>query len=268
MRPSILALGLTGCPYIFGPPDLSNIDADSGGTTRPGVATDMTEPTVPSTPPETNPDAPLLSSVVAAPQFDAVEISFMVDDPNGDLIGSTVTVDQGDILSQYVVPADLELWSQFGVSTLRVPKTVSCDGYTEAWELTFTDAAGNASTTVPVAAAVRTTGILAAGESDIGRLNAPVTACGAIETLEPKQEDHLFFSMAASGQLTIELHWADPTSDLDLYVFDGAVELAQSLGASPAPETVVVDLAEGGPYRLEVRYWDGPVTSWQLFIRE
>jgi hypothetical protein len=268
VRSSILFLGLAGCPYIFGPPDLSNTDADSGGTTTPGTVTGNIEPTEPSTTTGTNPNAPLLSSVVAAPRFDAVEISFRVDDPNGDLIGSTVMVDQGDVLTQYVVPADLEVWSQFGVSSLIVPKALSCDGYAEAWELTLTDAAGNASATVPVAATVRTTGILAAGDSDLGRLNAPATACGAIETLKPKQEDHLFFTMAASGQLTIELYWTDSSSDLDLYIFDGAVELAQSIGSSPAPEAVVVDLDAGGPYRLEVRYWDGPVTSWQLFIRE
>ncbi|MFT4622479.1 MAG: hypothetical protein ACI8PZ_001135 [Myxococcota bacterium] len=260
-------LTLTGCPFIFGPPDLSNVSSDSAVDTATSVTTPTGTPV--TTPTGTaDPDAPMLSDVTAAPRFDSVDLSFRVDDPNGDLIGATVAVDQGSTVLQYIVPADLDLWSQFDVSHLTVPRTTPCEGYAEAWEVILTDAGGHVSPTVPVAATVRSAGIVPAGDTDIGPLLPPLTACGEIVQVDPKQEDRLFFTLAEDARLTFELRWPDPTADLDLYVFDGAVELGTSRGANPSPETVVVDLFAGVTYRLEIRYWEGAATTWQLFVRE
>ena len=270
MRPFIPGLlALAGCPYIFSPPELSRRGTDSAvdsGLVTP-IPTD--DPTTSSSPPSgSSPDAPTLTEVRASPRYESVELVFRVDDPNGDLSGATLQVDQGDAVLQYVVPADLDLWSQFGESILTVPRPTPCDGYADAWDISITDAAGHESPPVAVAAAVRSGGTVPAGDTDIGRLTPPYTACGVIEQLKPKQEDRLFFTLDAPTQLTADLHWTDPSTDLDLYVFDGAVELAQSRGDNPAPETLVVDLPAGGPYRLEIRYWSGPATTWQLFLRE
>ena len=265
----LLALGLAGCPYIFGPPDLSNVIRDSGAppTTSPSGTTPAgTTPTGTTT--GTNPDAPVLSEVTATPGFDTVAVQFRVEDRNGDLTGATVSVDTGAAVLQYTVPADLESWSQFDVSELAVPKATPCEGYTEAWEVTITDAAGNPSAPVPVAVAVRGSATVPVGGTDLGALAPPSTVCGQIEQVDPRQEDHLFVQPAAAGRYTFDLYWSDPSADLDLYVFDGPTELGLSRGANPAPETVVVDVSADTTYRVEVRYWEGPGTTWQLFVRE
>ncbi len=259
---SPLALMLAGCPYIFGPPEIvTNTDSATILDTATPYPTDSIH-----TPSETNPDAPQLSELSVSARHDHVLLDFRVADMDGDLVGAVLTVDRGGTTHSFVVPSELDTWDQFGISTASVPVDTPCNGYAEVWDVTITDLGGSTSPTATVGATVDGYGVLDPGLSDVGSLVYPSTICGTVE--EDGQLDTISFVPPDEVRLQFDLHWDDPSADLDLWVFQGIVEIGRSNGPSPAPETVTVDLREGEPHKIEVHHWKGPLGTWQLFVQE
>jgi hypothetical protein len=200
---------LSGCPFVFGPPDLSNVDR------RPRDPAVQAET---GTEPETEPLAPVIVSMQLAPSIDSLAVRFAVADTDLDLVGGHVTLAsaQGEEL-ELQIPDEIERWDALGTSMVSLPiDFLSCDtGYEATWTLTVTDAAGH--TSAPSAAEIEVVGLGLLPESPeahrVGVLGPATVMCVSYESLDDtnwqlqSDTEMVRFGVEEAGLYRIEAAW-------------------------------------------------------------
>ena len=162
MKSILLLPLLAGCPYIFGDPDLANVDVglpvdtddtddtDVDTVTDPDTDTDTdVTPTIPGDPPT------VTSGRVALVFIDRLEIEFSVVDPDADLLGGTLELLDGtNVLQTWNLPEDIPGWDPAAVNPIVHYVTIPCTGYAPDLQLVVSDFAGHTSAAFPLSFAV------------------------------------------------------------------------------------------------------------------
>lgn len=115
MRTSWLWI-LCGCPYVFGPPDLSEVD---GGP--PGAEGDPdTDAEIDTSldPPASIP--PVVSSFEVVPRLSEVVLHFALSDPDTELVGSALSLSDGTNQWTVAIPEELDVWEPLGISSVAL----------------------------------------------------------------------------------------------------------------------------------------------------
>ncbi|MCB9687015.1 MAG: hypothetical protein H6735_18390 [Alphaproteobacteria bacterium] len=193
MRPLAL-LTLTGCPFIFEPPDLSNVDggsdtdtdvftdtdadadADTDSDTDSDTDADTDSDTDADTDSDTDADTdsdtdtgipgdpPSVVALHVIPHFDDARLEFSIADVDGDLIGGNIEFSDGTNVFVKQIPGDLDVWDQFGTSMVTVPQPVNrfqCGiDMVQNWTARATDFAGHRGASFPVTLTVPSYGVL------------------------------------------------------------------------------------------------------------
>lgn len=249
--PGLGALWLlsSGCPFVFSPPDLSNVDmAPTDG------ATDGQSDTGPY-------DVPVVLSLSGRRGLDYLRLEIALEDADLDLVGGTIelTSSAGEEVSLRI-PDDISNWRADGVSFLDLPMPfLSCEeGYNVAWTAHAVDAAGHAG--LPQATTVEVTGLGLFPESDFahdaGYIEGTVAACVQFD-FDPSRPAVLLqlqndlegtnFRPLNSGMYTITMGW--PSSmDVDVYLYQATAPygyVASSESPGDAREILALELQAG-----------------------
>lgn len=272
----LAALG--GCPFLFGPPDLSHVDGPDGDADpHTGSSAGTHSAPLPS-------DGPEVLSFTVSPRLGGVALSFVVTDPQGDFAGGTVTASDGTDAFVFAIPADVPDFNANGVNSVvvaRDPSWVGCDTDTaEAWTLTVTDFAGHPSAPASAAFSLVSAGVF----PEIGDNRAtdhhtfdtppPWLACVEFEA-DPTQpppdlaelaSDHENIEYAlTAGVWTLGVSWTDPIN-LDTVLFDPDLSYPQpcaefSYGV-PAPGSVECTFtAVDGDYLYDPMLFNARITG-------
>lgn len=225
MRGAPLFLVLAGCPYIFGEPDLANVDGqpvdtDVAPDTDVDTETDTEPPTIPGDTPQ------VTSADVEVVYVDHLALAFSVVDADVDLLGGTVRLLDGtNELQSWDIPDDLPDWDPAGVNWLDHYVPIPCTGYSPDLRLVVEDLAGHASepflvpfSVAPVAAPSGSTTVVALAVPSL-----PATWCSTanlVNAAPPVEDDYFTFSNPVDGELLISLDW-DPALlvDIDLVLY-------------------------------------------------
>lgn len=245
----VIALLSAGCPFVFGPPDLSNVDLDpSGGSGEPAEV------------------GPAILSLGGHRLLDQAKFEISLPDDE-EIIGGRLEMSsaEGERFS-LVIPDEIEGWKPGSVSTFELPLPfLDCEeGYSSTWTAQIVDRAGRigpmSSTTLSVTALGRFVESYYA--HDAGYVTEPLVACVSFEG-DPLSSDFdqqlqadlegIQFRVLQVADYSISLGW--PTSiDIDLYLYDTSslpgTEIASSISYGPLWESVVVPLQPGIPYQL------------------
>ncbi|MEQ1502216.1 MAG: hypothetical protein ABMB14_08290 [Myxococcota bacterium] len=251
--PMLLLAGLFGCPYVFGPPDLSNVDADGDPTTPPSdgdadTDADSDADADSDSDADTDPlpgDPPVIATFTVSPRLTQVVVQFALADPDDtSLLGVTLNLNDGTTDRPYVIP-DVTQWDPEGVSTIVVqipeipgtPSWLDCDTPVhQTWTLTATDLDGHVSEVAEVPLDVEALGTLPE-VGDVWPLDQhavaaapPFTGCVTFEVdpLDPANDNQqlrrdfegIGFTTTTPANYVAELGWpaANPC-DVDLYVY-------------------------------------------------
>jgi hypothetical protein len=285
-RRLLALLGSTGCPFVFGPPDLSRVDrgapadadTDTDADTDADADTDTDGPTGDSGP---SADAPTVLSFAVAPHVQGVTFLFSSADPQQDYAGGEVVLSDGSTELRLLVPDDIPGFDANGVNAIRVPRAagwLACDDEVhEQWTLTIRDFAGNVSApaVAPLDAAPVRLPEIGNRLADVHRpwegQEPPFLACVTLEAdpadgtpdgielssdLEPIRFD------LPAGRWRAELAWAArigvwfTVSDLPVsypYACD-----VYPVGNQPAAPSCLFEDPDGGTYAVDPRFvgWD------------
>jgi hypothetical protein len=264
--------GLAGCPYVFGAPDLSNVDQattqDSGEET--GTDTDTEVPGF---------DLPDVISLQGRRFIDFVRFELQVADEDLDLVGGTLELSStvGDTMTLRI-PEDIDIWQADGTSTITLPTSfLDCmEGYDATWTARVTDAAGHQG--LPQATDVMVEGLGSYPESpyahEAGYLTGSAVACVTFnvavgtppgETLQALRDDleGVNFLVPDTANWTIEVAWPS-TMDVDLFLFvqdetspyysEYAIASAVNYGSSW--ESLTLELKGDLLYQASSAFWD------------
>jgi len=241
---------LAGCPFIFGPPDMSNV-SDEGGTddTTDGDAdTDTdgdgdadTDEDTDTTDTDIDPGLlPVVHSFDLSPRMDSVMLEFDVTDAQGDLDGGSVEISNGTDGWTLAIPGGIDDWHTPGKSfhSLEMQDWLfpdldpgpaydpDCDAGSDlTWSLTAVDDAGHRSAAFQTPLSIPTMGLL----PDIDPypyLDAgvpPFVLCAEFEdaTQFARQNDieAVKFLTPVTGDYLFQLKW-QKDADLDIFVYD------------------------------------------------
>jgi hypothetical protein len=257
---------LSGCPFVFGPPDLSRIDRqtrDSGTETETETGT------------ETETDgalhAPIVVSMSLVPSIESLAVSFAVADTELDLVGGRVTlVSEGGEELELQIPEEIDHWDALGTSFISIPiEFLSCDdGYHTSWTLTVTDAAGHTSAPSSADLEIQALGLLPESPEDhkLGVLGGPTVMCVSYEYDEHDAQpinwqlqadiEAVRFGVGESGLYRVEAAWQS-AMQVGLYLYaDGYGAIggySYEYGASQ--RTIWGELEEGELYQLRPSFW-------------
>ncbi len=298
VRPGAV-LFLAGCPYIFGPPDMSNVSDDGGNDDDPtdGDAdtdsdsdsdadgdTDEDTDTI-----DTDIDPILLPVVTTfdiSPRLEALTIQLEVTDVQNDLDGGSLEISDGTDIITLDIPGDLDDWNGQGVLSnhvLPLDKTwlfpdldpgvafdPDCDvGSDLTWSLTAVDAAGHRSAPLETRLVVAAFGVLP--EPDFPYIAVgvpPFVVCAEFEgaTDFGRYNDFEFveFSSQTTDTYLFELAW-EKQVDLDILLYElpsGAEVYTYPDGQDfgyDPPEDLRWPLDGGQGWVAQVRYWETPI---------
>lgn len=288
---------LAGCPFIFGGPQLprgdsqttaplpgsdadtdtdADADADTDTDTDPttGLPTGTPTGTPGGTPTGTTPTgtgtlltSPVITNLSAVWRWDVAELDIDIVDPNGDLNGGTITLDDGVTADVYSIPTDLDAWNPLGNATIVVPWVVGCGGDARVWQVRVTDFAGNQSTLELVSATV--VGVTHGEGSDptqVGQITPPFIACGDLSN--NSDEDEVAFDFALGGAHTFTLHdLASPPEARDLELRDGQDQVVATATAPADPDSLSHVLNPGETYTIRVYApGGGPGSAWSVGV--
>ncbi|UYZ15547.1 S8 family serine peptidase [Brevibacillus sp. WF146] len=91
-----------------------------------------------------------------------------------------------------------------------------------------------------------------------------VVKTGRLIEKSRKNRDHTYWIQAKkAGELNVTAEW-DGDADLDLYVYDGDGNLIGSTDDEENPETLTVEMAEPGPYRIVIQLEEGKLARYRL----
>lgn len=266
----VLVLASTGCPFVFGPPDLSKVDIlvtdDDSGTTDGTTPTEDTDTgTIPSY------DVPKVVDLELKRFVDKLGVAFSVVDTDQDLVSGRVTLMsnvEGATPLIYTIPGDLDVWEPLGRSVISIPQDwLPCEGLDESWTITLTDAAGHVGPSVDAELQINGLGLVGEAELyDFGWLEATTVACVEFnadsdlpnpiqEQLQLDRED-LRFRAVTSGTYSFALSWQN-VMDADLLLLDeNALQIAPpTIQVGPAWEAYLQPLVADTIYTLSPKYY-------------
>ncbi|MEQ1503525.1 MAG: hypothetical protein ABMB14_14910 [Myxococcota bacterium] len=250
MSPVLL---LAGCPFVFGPPDLSHVDLPTSATTggTGSITSTPSETGVPQT------EAPLILSASLSPAISAFTIDLVAIDPDGPLDGGQVVVTDplGPVFT-FDYPADVQVAAdQFRVVIPGDP----CVGWDLSYDVVVIDPSGTPSAVTTVASSGVGPGRVPeqTGKFDLGNLATPVAVCSGIEV--PFEVDGFRFTAPASIALTMSLSWEGSGNlDLQLKLANDAGVLVTTGYSGGEPEvTSPFQLTAGQTYDLFVLHNGG-----------
>lgn len=279
VRPSACVL-LTGCPYIFGPPDLSRLaeptaasvpDTSLATDAEPDVDTATTTDVVPP------PRAPKVVQFEPIPELDQVTVLLAILEGDAPLLGGTVEVTAGEYAWSLRIPQDFSSWNPLGtsVAVIQPYALLPCAGYTSDLFVTVTDSASVRSAVAVENVTISGLGVLPEQVDDttVDPPTATWTACVSFESDVPLTGDveNVSFTADASGAYSVWLA-GEGEVDLDFAVEDGSGLLLgfnNDFGYDFA--NVVVNFEAGSTYTIETRYWSdaslNPPYLGHLFVR-
>lgn len=263
-----LVLVLAGCPWVFGPPDLSNVPGptipDPTGSTGSTGSTGHTGAPTPTG--HTGTPEPGVLEVVAVPTSVGIALLMQAPDPDARTeLGGTVRIGDGVDELSLALPDDLLRWDPLGQSIAIWPRVDPCASIDTTLSVAVLDAAG-----APVSqgsAPALLNGLGRHDESgepmDLPDLQFPGAVCGSLTFTE---SDLVRFFAPVGGRWTLTATW-DNNADVDLMLYDDyGTPLNGSQGITQ-PETMSFDFVEGGVYVLEVLHFSGPaVSTWAVLF--
>lgn len=249
-------LVLFACPFVSGPPDLSQVDAVADS------AVDILD-TAPTTGPE-GPE-PHLDALTVTPEADRYDLSFTAVDGDLDIDGGTLRLSVGADVRTFAIPADLRAWSADGQGIASWTADVPCLGASVEWTAVLTDRAAHVS--APRVAAIDLTGLGTAAEGptvDVGTPRLPATVCGAVDATG--DEDRVRLTIEDDADLAVTLWWTGD-ADLDLWAWDAdGVALAPSIGGEN-PHVLGLTARAGLAYEVGVVHVGGAASGeWQVLV--
>jgi hypothetical protein len=263
--------GLAGCPFVFGAPDLSNVDQANSDDTSEDTGTD-TDTEVPVF------DLPDVVSFQGRRLLESVEFELQLADEDLDLVGGTLelTSSVGDTLS-LSIPEDIDVWQADGTSTLTLEAPfLDCqEGYDATWTARVIDAGGHEG--LPQATDVMVEALGALPESDyshdIGYITGGTVACVTFNTTIGSTEPPLLqlqndgegidFRVPDTASWTIEVAWLSEM-DVDLFMFIQddmspyytEYDIASSVEYGPIWESLTLELMGDLLYQAKPSFWD------------
>jgi hypothetical protein len=223
--------------------------------------------------------APTLSDLSTTSSGPDVVVSFVADDADDDIEGGELLLDADGTMLSYMIPDDLESWTQGSTSTAGISVTGMGDCDSSSFSITaqVEDRAGNASSSLSTTASVSGDGVQTTEvaddwtEENIGTVAKGDTLCGNIWTTGNNGSDWtgdvdvMYFQASGSGSWKFTLSWSG-TADYDLALFDGAGNLVASDAreSNTSPESVQTNITNGSYYYLFVGAWSGATGDWEI----
>jgi hypothetical protein len=277
--------GLAGCPYVFGAPDLSNVD--QAITDEPTGETDTGEDT--EVPPF---DLPDVISLRGRRFIDFVRFELQLADEDLDLVGGTLELSStdGDTLSLRI-PEDIDVWQADGTSTVTLPASfLDCrQGYDTTWTVRAVDAAGHQG--LPQATDVMVQALGSYPESpyahEAGYLTGSAVACVVfnieIDSSPPDITEALRndleginFQVADTALWTVEVAWLS-SMDADLFMFVqdetspyySEYPIASSVNYGSVWESLTLELKGDLLYQANSAFWDdyGAMAPYEVTVQ-
>jgi hypothetical protein len=247
-----LLVVLAGCPYIFGPADLSRVPKPAGTTGETGT------PALPTG--DTGPVGPVVTRVRALPLYEAVDLLFDFEPAGALAEGGTLVVEVDDD-----APIELPIGDEavlLGDAAVRWRLAVpgSCDGIQRTIRATVLDPLGRSGGSGSLELDIAGAGIVPeqAGLYELGELTPPVVFCGDIGTQQ--DSDPMRIVAGAGGEMLAVLSFtAGGNPDLDFVLFENGSYAVAGYGVYVNPEIVPVIVTQGVPYEINVTYWSGQV---------
>ena len=220
-----VALVLSGCPFVFGPPDLTNValetDADTDVDSDADADTDTdvdTDTTIPGATPL------VVSAAVQFTAIDHIDIQFSIADSDDDLLGGKVRLFDGtNELEAWDIPADILIWDPAGLSTVEHFVPIPCTGYHPELSLVVDDLAGHVSAKLPIVYDVVSVAVPSGPTTNTGILvpSLPATFCSATNLVNsdfqkpPMEDDYFSFTNPIASNLILSVDW-DPALEVDI----------------------------------------------------
>ncbi len=263
-----LSLLLAGCPFVFGPPDYSNVGGnDDSADTDTVTDTSDTDTT-------TNGSAPLLLSFDLGTNGVDLVAEFTVSDAEPDLLGGQIHMtDKDQVTTSFSIPGALpELdWDQFGTSTLLLPLPPGCEPIDESWTMVIEDLATNQSEPLDSTFVKSGLGTIAeplAEPEALGAIDLPASWCST--ATDVADADRFEFTPNQSGAFEIRMIWGD-LNDIDVYIYQCDAIADPVTPCSPAvridlcpycgytsynPEVMLATFVAGELYQVHVEPFD------------
>ena len=249
MRWCVLLVGTSGCPMIWGPPQLYTGPGPEGVGVRDSgeVRPEDTGP-VPI-----SPLAPEVQRIELDLRLDHIELRLHMSDPDGDLLGGVLTWSENGVdQPELSIPEDFDAWDpELGLATLRgheVPRGCGVDALAFEYVVVPVDSAGHAG-----APGLERIDIAVIGDpvdnADLGVIRAPAMLCGSFT--EEDQRDRFDFIHEPGSDWFITLDHDVVEIDVDLALRDET--LVAETSSPDVPDTTWAGLASGQAYELEVR---------------
>ena len=223
--------------------------------------------------------APTLSDLSNTSSGPDVLVSFVADDADDDIEGGELILDADGTMLSYMIPDDLESWTQGSTSTagINVTGMGDCDSTSFSITAQVEDRAGNASSSLSTTASVTGDGVQTTEvaddwtEENIGTVAKGDTLCGSVWTTGNNGStwtgdvDVLYFQASGSGSWKFTLSWSG-SADYDLALFDGAgnVVASDARESNTSPETIQTNITNGNNYYLFVGGWSGATGDWEI----
>lgn len=265
-------LVLTGCPYIWGPPDLSNVGLPPGTgddppldkTTDPGGST---EPPTADTGPIVDPVAPEVT-MSAHYLGDDIELRIVIDDPDGDLEGGSVTWWEGtDAPGEPIeLSAGTPGWNDseqtFTLRPSEPPQDCEEDR-SFMFGVLVTDNGGRISAPAFASLEIQTVELpwsWFSSPTNIGDVRAPAILCGVFESGD--ERDQYRATVLTGGTWSFTLN--QPDGDVELRVGEDTLATL-----APAAPTSVLELDDKAALEIYFRRPDGDdEVDYTLIIHE
>lgn len=226
---------LSGCPFVFGPPNLTNVEGGTPFTDTVEGNTDLDG--------DADPSAPTVVSFEVVPRMTQVVLHFAIADADNDLVGGSLSVSDGTTGRTFDIPGDVDVWDPLGTSTILLPMVprpgtqswLDCNTPVhETWSAVPIDLEGNVGLSVQASLDIVALGSLPEGDG-LGPLGQhvvsevpPFMGCVGyeIDPDDPRSDNQqlardveaIEFTTPPGGYVA-ETQW-DPANgaDIDLYV--------------------------------------------------
>lgn len=282
MRSAPLALLLlTGCPYIFGPPELarrgSGPSGDSDSTlpgpglvtstgTGTGVVSGTPTGTTAGTP--TVPFPPEITSATAHFGYGVARLVIAIDAMPGSLDGALLTVDDGVVPLVLPIPVGLADWDPAGVATVEISTGTPCNGLVRSWTLSVVDNNGRASADANADLTVNGFDHDEGDDpTDMGALDPPAVICGSLGN--SNDIDRTRFANA-SGTWVFSLHDLSAVPvNRDLQLRDSSDAIVEEAATANDPDSLTALLDPLESYTLRVSSpVGGSGSGWVIAVHE
>jgi hypothetical protein len=233
---------LAGCPFLFEPPDESNVpggdaqnpdgDADTDGDADSDADSDADT--------DVDENAPSIPSFTVSPRLDSVLVRFSIADLDDDLVGGTIVISNGSSEYPLAIPGEIvPSWEPNGISIVELPTQLPIDcsePVNQTWTITATDLAGHSGPAKEFQLGIPAVGVVPEGfvwpEPHLVSDFPPFSGCVEYEQADPDDTttpvrnqlradfEAVGFTTPSTGNYIIEVDWDHSNPyDTDVYVY-------------------------------------------------